>query len=77
MLKADGKFIDDCVIYYLAVNSWMVVIGTVTGMESLVTVAAGKDCSVLFDDDLQDMSLEDLVSVNFLAKEIPEIRDLA
>jgi aminomethyltransferase len=77
MLNPEGKFIDDCVIYHLAVNTWMVVIGTGTGMESLVTVAAGKDCSVLFDDDLHDMSLQGPVSVDLLAKEIPAIRDLA
>jgi len=77
MLNADGKFIDDCVIYHLAVNSWMVVIGTGTGMESLTTVAAGKNCTVLFDDDLHDMSLQGPVSVDLLAKEIPAIRDLA
>jgi aminomethyltransferase len=77
MLNADGKFIDDCVIYHLAVNSWMVVIGTGTGMESLTAVAAGKDCSVLFDDDLHDMSFQGPLSVDILAKEIPAIRDLA
>jgi aminomethyltransferase len=77
MLNGEGKFIDDCVIYHLAVNTWMVVIGTGTGMESLVTVAAGKDCSVLFDDDLHDMSLQGPVSVDLLAEEIPAIRDLA
>lgn len=76
MLNAEGKFIDDCVIYHLAVNSWMVVIGTGTGMESLTTVAAGKDCSVLFDDDLHDMSFQGPLSVDLLAKEIPAIRDL-
>lgn len=77
MLNADGKFIDDCVIYHLAVNSWMVVIGTGTGMESLTAVAAGKNCSVLFDDDLHDMSLQGPKSVDILAREIPAIRDLA
>jgi aminomethyltransferase len=77
MLNADGKFIDDCVIYHIAVNSWMVVIGTGTGMESLTAVAAGKDCTVLFDDDLHDLSLQGPVSVDLLAKEIPAIRDLA
>ena len=76
MLNAEGKFIDDCVIYHLAVNSWMVVIGTGTGMESLTTVAAGKDCSVLFDDDLHDMSFQGPLSIDLLAKEIPAIRDL-
>lgn len=77
MLNSDGKFIDDCVIYHIAVNAWMVVIGTGTGMESLTSVAAGKNCSVLFDDDLHDMSLQGPKSVDILAKEIPAIRDLA
>ena len=77
MLNAEGKFIDDCVIYHLAVNSWMVVIGTGTGMEFLTAVAAGKDCQVLFDDDLHDISLQGPVSVDLLAKDIPAIRDLA
>jgi aminomethyltransferase len=77
MLNADGKFVDDCIIYHLAVNSWMVVHGTGIGMEKLTTVAAAKNVSVLFDDDLHDMSLQGPVSVDLLAKEIPEIRDLA
>ncbi|MEP5154577.1 aminomethyltransferase family protein, partial [Planktotalea sp.] len=77
MLNAEGKFIDDCIIYHMAVNSWLVVHGTGTGMEQLTTVAAGKNCSVLFDDDLHDMSLQGPVAVDLLAKEIPAIRDLA
>lgn len=77
ILSTEGKFIDDCVIYHIAVNSWLVVHGTGTGMEQLNLVAAGKNCSVLFDDDLHDMSLQGPISVDLLAKEIPAIRDLA
>jgi len=77
ILNADGKFIDDCIIYHIAVNSWLVVHGTGTGMEQLTTVAAGKNCAVIFDDDLHDMSLQGPVAVDLLAKEIPAIRDLA
>ncbi|MEN8893856.1 aminomethyltransferase family protein [Planktotalea arctica] len=77
ILNADGKFIDDCIIYHLAVNSWLVVHGTGTGMEQLTSVAAAKNCTVLMDDDLHDMSLQGPVSVDLLAKEIPGIRDLA
>ncbi|MCF2869889.1 aminomethyltransferase family protein [Octadecabacter sp. G9-8] len=77
MLNSDGKFIDDCVIYHLAVNTWMVVVGTGTGMESLTAVAAGKDCNVLFDDDLHDISFQGPKSVDILATQIPAIRDLA
>lgn len=77
MLSPEGKFIDDCIIYHIAVNSWLVVHGTGTGMEQLSMAAAGKNCSVLFDDDLHDMSLQGPVSVDLLAQEIPAIRDLA
>jgi len=77
ILNSDGKFIDDCIIYHLAVNSWLVVHGTGTGMEQLASVAAGKNCAILFDDDLHDMSLQGPVSVDLLAKEIPAVRDLA
>ena len=77
MLNSEGKFIDDCIIYHIAVNSWLVVHGTGTGMEQLAAAAAGKNCEILFDDDLHDMSLQGPVSVGLLAKEIPAIRDLA
>jgi len=77
MLDERGLFVDDCVIYHLAVNSWMVVHGTGTGMEQLTKVAAAKNCSVIMDDDLHDMSLQGPASVEFLAKHIDGIRDLA
>ena len=77
ILNSEGKFIDDCIICHIAVNSWLVVHGTGTGMEQLASVAAGKNCEILFDDDLHDMSLQGPKSVDILAKEIPEIRDLA
>ncbi len=77
ILNSDGKFIDDCIIYHLAVNSWLVVHGTGTGMEQLTSVAAAKNCTVLMDDDLHDMSLQGPKSVDILAGEIPSIRDLA
>lgn len=77
ILNADGNFIDDCIIYRLAVNTWMVVHGTGAGMEQLTAVAAGKNCVVLFDDDMHDMSLQGPLSVDFLADHVPGIRDLA
>ncbi|HEY9038931.1 MAG TPA: aminomethyltransferase family protein [Roseovarius sp.] len=77
MLNEGGKFIDDCVIYRLSVNSWLVVHGTGTGMESMTSVAAGKNVSIIFDDDLHDISLQGPVAVDFLEKHVPGIRDLA
>ena len=77
ILNDQGKFVDDCIIYHIAVNSWLVVHGTGTGMEQLTSVAAGKNCSVIFDDDLHDMSLQGPRAVDILAKDVPGIRDLA
>ncbi|MEL6682103.1 MAG: aminomethyltransferase family protein [Pseudomonadota bacterium] len=77
MLDERGLFVDDCVIYHLAVNSWMVVHGTGTGMEQLTKVAAAKNCAVIMDDDLHDMSLQGPVAVEFLEKHVPGIRSLA
>ncbi len=77
ILDERGLFVDDCVIYHIAVNSWMVVHGTGTGMEHLTKVAAGKNCAVIFDDDLHDMSLQGPKAVEILAKDVEGIRDLA
>jgi len=76
ILSADGKFVDDCIIYHLSVNSWLIIHGTGLGTEQLTAVAAGKNCAVLFDDDLHDMSLQGPVAVDFLAMHVPDIRDL-
>ena len=77
ILDSRGLFVDDCIIYHIAVNSWLVVHGTGTGMEQLTTVAAGKNCSVIFDDDLHDMSLQGPKAVEILAQDVAGIRDLA
>lgn len=77
MLDDRGLFIDDCVIYRLSVNDWLVVHGTGAGHESLTMAAHGKSVTMIFDDDLHDMSLQGPVAVDFLAKHVPGIRDLA
>ena len=77
ILNDQGKFVDDCIIYRLSVNTWLVVHGTGTGMEQLTSVAAGKNCAVIFDDDMHDMSLQGPVAVDFLAEHVPGIRDMA
>ena len=77
MLNDEGKFIDDCVIYRISVNHWMVVHGTGTGHESLAQAAYGKSVAMIFDDDLHDMSLQGPTAVDFLARHVPGIRDLA
>ena len=77
MLDDRGLFIDDCVIYRLSVNDWLVVHGTGAGHESLAMAAFGRNVTMMFDDDLHDISLQGPVAVDFLAKHVPGIRDLA
>ena len=76
MLNEQGKFVDDCVIYRMGPNSWMVVHGSGLGHEQLTMAATGRDVAVLFDDNLHDISLQGPVAVDFLADHVPGIRDL-
>ncbi|MFU0507705.1 aminomethyltransferase family protein, partial [Pseudaminobacter sp. NGMCC 1.201702] len=76
MLNDAGKFTDDCVIYRMGPNSWMVVHGSGTGHEELTRAAIGRDVSIRFDDNLHDLSLQGPVAVDYLAKHVPGIRDL-
>ena len=76
MLNDDGHFIDDCILYRMGPDSWMVVHGSGTGHEALVAAATGRNVAMLFDDDLHDLSLQGPAAVDFLADHVPGIRDL-
>lgn len=76
MLNDRGIFTDDCIVYRTGPNSWMVVHGSGTAHEEIMKQAMGRNCAVLFDDDLHDLSLQGPVAVDFLAKHVPGIRDL-
>jgi aminomethyltransferase len=76
MLNEAGKFADDCILYRTGPNSWMVVIGSGTGTEELNKDICGKNASLLFDDDLQDLSLQGPLAVEYLAKHVSGIREL-
>lgn len=76
MLNDRGSFTDDCIIYRTGPNAWMLVHGSGSGHEEVVKQAMGRNCAVLFDDDLQDLSLQGPLAVDFLAKYIPGVRDL-
>lgn len=76
MLNEAGKFTDDCVIYRISTNSWMVVHGSGTGHEELTRASIGRDVSLQFDDNLHDLSLQGPTAVDYLAKYVPGIRDL-
>ncbi len=76
MLNDAGKFIDDCVIYRTGPNAFMVVHGAGQGFEQLTMAAYGRDVTVIFDDNLHDLSLQGPLAVDYLAKHVPGIRDL-
>ncbi|SCM66269.1 aminomethyltransferase family protein [Donghicola eburneus] len=76
MLNEAGKFIDDCVIYRMGPHSFMVVHGSGSGHEQLTKFAAGRNCVIMFDDDLHDISLQGPLAVDCLEKHVPGIRDV-
>jgi aminomethyltransferase len=76
MLNDSGHFIEDCIIYRTGPNAWVVVHGSGAGHESITRSALGRNVAVLFDDDLHDLSLQGPLSVDYLAKHVPGIRDL-
>ncbi|PRD70132.1 aminomethyltransferase [Malikia spinosa] len=76
MLNEAGKFIDDCVIYRISPNAFMVVHGAGQGHEILTRGALGRNVAILFDDDLHDLSLQGPLAVDFLEKFVPGLRQL-
>jgi aminomethyltransferase len=76
MLNEAGKFIDDCVIYRISPNAFMVVHGAGQGHDILTRGAVGRNVAVLFDDDLHDLSLQGPLAVNYLEKHVPGVRQL-
>ncbi len=76
MLNEAGHFIEDCVVYRLGPNNWMVVHGSGAGHETLAKYCVGRNVAMIVDDDLHDLSLQGPVAVDFLAKHVPGIRDL-
>jgi aminomethyltransferase len=77
MLNEDGFFIEDCVLYRMAPNNWMVVHGSGAGHETLTAYVTGRNAAMIVDDDLHDLSLQGPLAVEFLSKHVPGIRNLA
>ena len=76
MLNEAGKFIDDCVIYRISPNAFMVVHGAGQGHEILTRGAVGRNVAILFDDDLHDLSLQGPLAVSYLEKHVMGVRQL-
>ena len=76
MLNEAGHFTEDCILYRMAPNAWMVVHGSGAGHETLTNAVVGRNAALVVDDDLHDLSLQGPVAVDFLAKYVPAIREL-
>jgi aminomethyltransferase len=76
MLNEAGHFIEDCVIYRMGPNAWMVVHGSGAGHETLTKYVLGRNAAMIVDDDLHDLSLQGPLAVEVLAMHVPGIRDL-
>jgi aminomethyltransferase len=62
---------DDCICFHIAPNHLLFVHGAGTGKAQLDKSAEGKDVSVIFDDDLHDISLQGPRAVGFLDQHTP------
>ncbi len=66
ILNEEGCITDDCIMFHLCPNHVMMVHGAGTGMEQLQKSAQGRDVTVVFDDDLHDISLQGPKAMDFL-----------
>ncbi len=74
MLNEAGLFTEDCILYRLTPNAWMVVHGSGAGHETLTQAVVGRNAAMIVDDDLHDLSLQGPAAVNFLEKFVPGMR---
>jgi aminomethyltransferase len=71
ILDDEGGITDDCIMFHIMPNNWLMVHGGGTGREQLAKSAEGKDISIQFDDDLHDISLQGPKAVDFLNRHTP------
>lgn len=75
-LDEKGTFTDDGILYRTGPNSWLVVHGGGTAHEAIAAATIGRNVTMLFDDDLHNISLQGPIAVDFLEKHLPGIREL-
>ena len=67
----NGGFTDDCIMYHISPNNWIMVHGSGTALTQLTKSAEGRNVSILFDDDLHNISLQGPRAVHFLNEYTP------
>lgn len=76
ILDDRGTLVDDAIVYRTGPNSFLVVHGSGRTLEQLNKEAVGRDVAVLFDSDIQVLSLQGPTSIDFLEQHVPGLRDL-
>ncbi len=71
ILDDSGGITDDCIIFYIMPNNFMMVHGSGYGLERLQDSAQGKDVSIEFDDNLHNISLQGPKALEFLDQHTP------
>ncbi|MBT7950050.1 MAG: aminomethyl transferase family protein [Gammaproteobacteria bacterium] len=71
LLDENGGITDDCIMFHIMPNCWMMVHGGGTAMEQLGKSAENKAVQISFDDDLHNLSLQGPAAVEFLDQHTP------
>ncbi len=71
VLDDNGGITDDCIMFHIMPDCWMMVHGGGTAMEQLGKSAEGKDVQIMFDDELHNLSLQGPAAVEFLDQHTP------
>ena len=71
LLDENGGITDDCIMFHIMPNCWMMVHGGGTAMEQLGKSAENKAVQISFDDDLHNLSLQG--PVNEATKFLPKL----
>lgn len=71
ILNEDGGITDDCIMFHIRPNDILMVHGSSSGLIQLQKSAQGKQVSILFDDDLHDISLQGPAALDLLNQHMP------
>lgn len=71
VLSEKGLIQDDCIMFHMAPDCWLVVHSSGATMEMLLASAQGKDVEIKFDDHLNNIALQGPSSVDFLNSHTP------
>ncbi len=71
ILNEQGRITDDCIIFHIAENNFLLVHGSGTAMEQLHKSAKNHNVEIELDEDLHTISLQGPFAVDFLNQHTP------